>query len=238
VRGWIACLWLVMAPAAAFAFQAATDADRVCARQLEQLTSPDHQTRARAAGYLGMHCSSDTAHGILPLLHHDQAGTRSMAAFALGLRAENSPLVVRSLEALLSDPDEVVRIDAALAIAQIDRAAGGSPRMLPQLIAGLRNPLRADVIASFLQRLGPAAAPAVPALVDALASADKEVRFSAAPALACIGKAAAPAIPRLAEVQAADVDPGVRAKAQEAIGAIQAALEGKANDPRAAWWCR
>jgi HEAT repeat protein len=229
---------LAVAPTAALATQADPDAEKTCARQIELLTSSDHQTRARAAGYLGMHCSADTVRGILPLLHHGQAGTRSMAAFALGLRAENSPAVLRGLEALLTDPDEVVRIDAAVAIAQIDRASGSTPRMLPQLIAGLRNPLRGDVIASFLQRLGPSAAPAVPALVEALSSTDKELRFSVSPALACIGKEAAPAIPRLREVQATDTDPGVRLKAEEAIDAIQAALEGKPNDSRAAWWCR
>jgi HEAT repeat protein len=70
-----------------------------------------------------------------------------------------------------------------------------------------------------LGRIGPAAAPAVPALADALTDPDQAVRLSAASALGWIGPAAAPAVPALIEVLA-DPDQRVRGIASGALGLI------------------
>jgi HEAT repeat protein len=88
--------------------------------------------------------------------------------------------------------------------------------------------------AQALKGMGPAAAPAVPALIDALDTHPsrepdlegpprdyKDARWVAADALAAIGPAAKGALPRLREVAARDDQPEVRAAAAEAIKKIE-----------------
>jgi HEAT repeat protein len=200
------------------------------------LKSPDQKTRVDAASTLGWYFGPDAAPEILPLLADQQAGTRSAAAFALGFCGDASPEIIAGLETLLTDRDEIVRIDAALAISQLECPKGCAARMLPHLIEGLPNPDRTVIIASWLRKLGPAAAPAVPALVQALSSQDVDTRLNAPLTLACVGKAAESALPRLREIQATDPEAGVRDNVEKAIAAIMAAPPGgKAEE---AWWCR
>lgn len=199
------------------------------------LTSPDHKTRVDAASTLGWYFGPDAAPEILPLLNHQQAGTRSMAAFALSMCGNDSKDVIESLEKLLNDEDEIVRIDAALAVSRLECPKGCAARVLPQLIAGIPNPDRTVIIATWLRKLGPAAEPAVPALVKALSSEDTDTRLTVPMTLACIGKAAEPVLPRLRELNAADPQPAVRENAEKAILAIESAVGGK---PDQAWWCR
>ncbi len=206
---------------------------------VDLLKSPDHKTRVNAGATLGMYFGPDAAPEILPLLKEHQAGIRSAAAFALGMCRNSSPKVIGSLEPLLNDDDELVRIDAALAISQLECPKGCAARMLPELITGLANPSRTDIIATWLQRVGPSAAPAVPALIKALSSPDGDTRNAVAMALPCMGEAARPALPRLRELQATDPEPHVRENVGKAIEAIESAAQGMQNGkPTSAWWCR
>jgi HEAT repeat protein len=70
-----------------------------------------------------------------------------------------------------------------------------------------------------LERIGPAAAEAVPALIQALGDADENVRAKAAVALGRIGPAAAEAVPALIQALG-DADENVRAKGAVALGGI------------------
>ena len=203
------------------------------------LRSPDHKTRVQAASTLGMYFGPDAVPEILPLLEDKQAGTRSMAAFALGMCGNSSPAVIGALEKRLKDDDEIVRIDSAMAISQLECPKGCADRMLPELIAGLENPQRADIIASWLKKLGPKAAPAVPALIKALSSTDVDTRLNVPLALACAGPAAQEALPKLRELQATDPESAVRQNVADSIKAIETAGQaGPDGDTPAAWWCR
>jgi tetratricopeptide (TPR) repeat protein len=88
--------------------------------------------------------------------------------------------------------------------------------------------------AQALSKIGPAAAPAVPALIGALDTHPgrepdlegppryyKDARAVAAEALGAIGPAAKAAVPRLREVAAKDEEPEVRAAAAEALKKIE-----------------
>jgi HEAT repeat protein len=200
------------------------------------LKSPDHRTRVDAASTLGWYFGPDAAPEILPMLADAQAGTRSAAAFALGYCGNASPKVIHALEALLTDENEIVRIDAAMAISTLECPKGCAARMLPHLIDGLSNPTRTVMIATQLQKLGPEAAPAVPALLKAVASTDVDTRLNVPMTLGCIGKAAEPALPRLRELEASDPETAVRDNVTKAIAAIEAAAPG--GKAKEAFWCR
>ena len=199
------------------------------------LKSTDHVTRVDAASALGSHFGPDAAPDILPLLFHEQAGTRSMAAFALSMCGNDSKEIIEGLERLLVDGDEIVRIDAALAISRLECPKGRAARVLPQLIAGIPNPQRTLSVARWLQKLGPKAAPAIPALVKTLASDDVDTRLNVPMTLACIGADAAVALPRLREIQTGDADSAVRENSEKAIQAIESAVAGPTGEPS---WCK
>jgi HEAT repeat protein len=111
--------------------------------------------------------------------------------------------------------------------------------MLPELIAGLENPQRTDIIATWLKKLGPKAAPAVPALTKALSSPDVDTRLNVPLALACVGEAAKAALPKLRELQATDPDSAVRQNVEDSIKAIEAAgQKGRDGATSLPWWCR
>jgi HEAT repeat protein len=229
-------IWLAVLSSLACAARPTVVRGKTRAEWVALLKSPDHKTRVDAAGTLGMHFGPDAAPEILPLLQDRQAGTRSVAAFALGMCGDPSARVIAGLEALLKDEDKIVRIDAALAISQLECPKGCGARMLPELITGLANPDRTDIIATWLKKLGPSAAPAVPALVAALASRDVDTRLTVPMTLACVGDAARAALPRLRELHTTDPEPAVRDNVGKAIEAI----EGVSQDgkPASAWWCK
>jgi HEAT repeat protein len=202
------------------------------------LKSPDHKTRVEAASTLGMYFGPDAAPEILPLLQERQVGTRSMAAYALGNCGNSSAKVIASLEALLRDDDEIVRIDAALAISRLECPKGCAARMLPELITGMANPRRTEEIATWLQKFGPKAAPAVPALIQALSSSDVDTRLNVPLTLACVGEAGRSALPRLRELQATDPEPAVRENAGKAIQTIESGgATAQGGKGTLAWWC-
>lgn len=69
--------------------------------------------------------------------------------------------------------------------------------------------------------LGPAAASAVPALIEALDDPEASVRFPVTVALAEIGPAAKPAIPKLKKMMDEEINDEIAAAAKRAIRRIQ-----------------
>ena len=205
------------------------------------LGSADHAARIEAASTLGEHfCPgpppplqpqilryflSTAAPEILPLLAGPRPGTRSAAAYALQRCGDGSGKVVAALEGLLLDQEEVVRVDAALAISHLECPKGQAARVLSHSIVGLKNQHRSAMVALWLTQLGPAGEPAVPALIEALSSEDVDTRLCVPIALGSIGKGARPALGRLREVQARDPEPAVRENVEHAIEEIE-----RAND--------
>jgi HEAT repeat protein len=96
-------------------------------------------------------------------------------------------------------------------------------RPLSQWIADLKAdaPQTRNAAAYEISGLGPAAAAAVPALIEALDDPSASVRFPVTVALGEIGPAAADAVPRLKKTMDEDINDEIAASAKRAIRRIK-----------------
>lgn len=96
-------------------------------------------------------------------------------------------------------------------------------RTLTQWIADLKEPAPQTRNAALyeISGMGPAAAPAVPALIVALDDPEATVRFPATVALAEIGPAARAAVPKLKQMMEEEINDEVAAGAKRALRRIQ-----------------
>jgi HEAT repeats len=119
--------------------------------------------------------------------------------------------------------------------ASAQNAAGGKEpvtrgRPLSEWIADLKAdaPATRNAAAYEIAGLGPAAKPAVPALIEALDDPDAAVRFPVTVALGEIGPEAAAAVPRLKQMMFEEINDEIAAAARRAIRHIQpSALAGQ-----------
>jgi hypothetical protein len=119
--------------------------------------------------------------------------------------------------------------------ASAQNASGGSEpvsrgRPLREWIADLKAaaPAVRNGAAYEIASLGPAAKPAVPALIEALDDPDPTVRFPVTVALGEIGPDAAAAVPRLKQMMFEEINDEIAAAARRAIRHIQpSALAGQ-----------
>jgi HEAT repeat protein len=121
-------------------------------------------------------------------------------------------------------------VAAAQTPAKKDTAGSREPvahnHKLSEWVADLRAPApySRNLAAYEIASLGPAAAPAVPALIDALRDSEASVRYPVTVALREIGPAAKAAIPALKKMYEEDLNDEIASSARRAIKAI---------DPRA-----
>jgi len=96
-------------------------------------------------------------------------------------------------------------------------------RTLSQWIADLKAPApqTRNAAAYEISGMGPAAAPAVPALIETLDDPSAAVRFPATVALGEIGPAAEAAVPKLLKVMQEDVNEEVASGAKRALKRIK-----------------
>jgi HEAT repeat protein len=96
-------------------------------------------------------------------------------------------------------------------------------RTLTQWIADLKEPAPQTRNAALyeISGMGPAAAPAVPALIVALDDPEATVRFPATVALGEIGPAARAAVPKLKQMMEEEINDEVAAGAKRALRRIQ-----------------
>jgi HEAT repeat protein len=120
------------------------------------------------------------------------------------------------------------------ATAQNSAPAGPEPashgRPLSEWIVELKAPAPSsrNAAAYEIASMGPAAAPAVPALIEALDDSDAAVRFPVTVALGEIGPAAEAAVPRLQRMMFEEINDEIAAGARRAIRRIQpSALAGQ-----------
>ena len=119
--------------------------------------------------------------------------------------------------------------------ASAQNAAGGQEpvsrgRPLSEWIADLKAaaPATRNAAAYEIASMGPAAEPAVPALIEALDDPDAAVRFPVTVALGEIGPDAAAAVPRLKQMMYEEINDEIAAAARRAIRHIQpSALAGQ-----------
>lgn len=157
-------------------------------------------------------------------------GVRWHAAAALLRLGRAAPDAAPALMLAMDDALWPVRNAAGRALEEVV-----SPQDAEALARALASPSSETRyhVARALGRLGPRAAPAVPALTAALRDEDWEVRMEAIWALSAVGSAAGAAVPRVREALA-DADSQVRAAAAVALGAMDAGPEAAAALRRAA----
>jgi HEAT repeat protein len=104
-------------------------------------------------------------------------------------------------------------------------------RTLSEWVADLkaRAPQVRNAAAYELAGMGPAAAPAVPALIAALDDPEASVRFPVTVALGEIGPAAAAAVPRLKQMDEEEINDEIAAAARRAIRKIKPAAASEAS---------
>jgi HEAT repeat protein len=139
-------------------------------------------------------------------------------------------MLARALGALML----ILGLATGSATAQNGAPAGPEPvshgRSLSEWIAELKAqaPSSRNAAAYEIASMGPAAAPAVPALIEALDDSDAAVRFPVTVALGEIGPAAEAAVPRLQRMMFEEINDEIAAGARRAIRRIQpSALAGQ-----------
>ena len=146
-------------------------------------------------------------------LTNPQRLVREAAARALADLKPGPEIAMPAIRRALEHADGAQLTDALDALASLGAAA------VPELIDALQEEPAQARVAYILGRIGPAAAPAVPALAKLVHSPNADVQREAIFALAKIGPKAAPAVKSLVQVFQ-DGQPEVRYGAAYALGEI------------------
>ncbi len=160
---------------------------------------------------------------IVAALKHDNPNVRQGAAKALLELDAPRDVVGPPLLAAMDDPNPEVQDNVYRALASLGEA------ILPRVTERLKDPATQEKALRVLSRMGPAAAPAVPLVVELLGNADAHHRRELLFALASIGPDAAAATPALAQALS-DSDEDVRVAAGFALGNIGPAASAAVED--------
>lgn len=168
---------------------------------------------------------------LIEALDHSNLYISEGAAITLGLIGPNAKEAVPPLVNILSKKNTALGLQpqAAKALGKI-----GEINLLIRVLQSQEPGIRGYLGAQGLAAAGPAAASAVPALMEALKSSDSSLQMYAAEALGEIGPAANPAVPQLAELSKSSLN-FLRRAAGEAllkIGTPEARGAGKPYERR------
>jgi HEAT repeat protein len=196
--------------------------DLVVPALLRTLGDPEPDVRRAATGSL--HKFGEISGEIRSTLTAIASGdpdpfVRIEAASALAVSTKDPSEASRLLKPLLDHDEPGVRLSAATALWF---ASGEAEAVLPVLIAILDHPRSRWDACQDLGSMGPAAAPAVPALTRFLKDDNPNVVWAVAESLGKIGKGARPALPALREAMALE-GADMKEMIGEAIAAIEAA---------------
>ncbi|MBM4039878.1 MAG: hypothetical protein FJ290_15340 [Planctomycetes bacterium] len=171
-----------------------THRDEELAKLLDPKVSGNHaRIRRSAAGVLATSASDAAAKALTAAMNDEDSVVKLVAAQALGRRGNLE--AVKYLVALLGDDDAGIRADAAGGIGTL--GANAIPALLTHLDASLKRLAGAAAprsekytawgivtgLGRIAEQIGPAAAPALDAIVAAAESTDEDVRRVAAVAL-------------------------------------------------------
>jgi HEAT repeat protein len=195
---------------------------------LRDLQSKNAVVRTRAAEYLGNSASADypvqhreqirkAVPALMEALKDTNPSVRGAAAFALGNIPGDMQVAVPALVEALQDKDRLVREAAASSLGRIAQ----SPELaVPALMGELnRDDDDRDHAMNALIKFGPAARPAVPALIVMLNQVDSDLPYYAAQVLGAIGPGALSSEPGLVRLLRG-TDDQTRLEAADALGKI------------------
>lgn len=178
---------------------------------------------------------------ILQDLDHADPDARLSALAALGDLEPGHARIVPGLVPFLKDVQPERRLQAADLLTRTPSRLKETTAQVAPVAAALFESGDPDArrrAAALLARIGPAARPALPALVQALKDPGRDFRIMAAETLGAIGPEAAPAVPSLGETVRSDGSGTVRMRAAEALSRIGPpskaavpALEAALRDP-------
>jgi HEAT repeat protein len=163
--------------------------------------------------------ASTTGEPVLRSLLHDPIPrVRCEAARTLGALGRGAWPAIPRLRAMLEEDDQECQIWAAYALARI---RGDALPYLPRLIEAVG---RTKAAALALGKLGPAAKPALPSLLDLLERGDEAQRAGAVETLGAMGSHAADAVPALVRLLK-HRRPAVRAAAVRGLSEMGGAVK-------------
>jgi HEAT repeat protein len=177
----------------------------------------------------------DAVPALAKALTHDDARIRMEAAEDLGLIGRPAAAALPALLQLAEkDPDPLIRLEAAKAVATIDPKNEAAIGRLVEALQDEAGKIRKRA-AECLGDLGPGARAAVAALVKVARDSDPTVAWAAIDALGQIGPEAESAVPTLVEAltegstrgAAVDALGQIGPKAQAAIPALEKVLRGE-----------
>ncbi len=172
---------------------------------LRLLGDAEASTRQKAKGSLLEITLSNPETGatLIPVLSQTiTTGTPFAAQTATGILRKlgaKSPSALPALRSALDNPDFGVKLQAALALSELDQSPEAAKQAVAILIQGVDYPdpfLRFDTFQA-LCRLGPLASAALPTLLQTINSPEHTSRWYAATGLGRIGPEAATADPRV-----------------------------------------
>ena len=177
--------------------QEGTDAVKEITTLIECLKGDYFYFENGAAKIALVHIGRPAIPALIEALNNPNSYISEGAAIALGqmgtMAKEAVPALVNTLRR--TDTSLMLRPRAAEALGKI-----GEIDLLVQILQGNELGIQPSLGAQGLGAAGPAAASAVPALMEALKSSDTGMQMYVAEALGAIGPAANPAVPQLAEL--------------------------------------
>jgi len=172
---------------------------------------------AAALGQIGPAIGAKAADALITAMQDDpMVPVQQNAAVALGRLKPFADQIAPALEGRLADESFFPRTHAACSLWQLTDDADA---VLPTLISAMDDLTHFQDAMEVLAKMGPAAAPAVDRLIDALDERDPDDRVAAAWALSQIGPPAKKAIEPM-KALLDDDDPRRVAAAAEAIAAL------------------
>jgi HEAT repeat protein len=170
-----------------------------------------------ALGQIGPSIGDEGITRLAEALQDPHQAVREEAAHALGKLGAEAAAAAPALVAALDDPTFAPRVEASWALW---RTSGEAETSVAVLIAQLEDFNDADTAAWVLGEIGPQAKPAIPALVELLASDDEGERLHAVQALGKIGQGS-PDVEAALEKCLQDEAESVRTAADQALQAIR-----------------